>query len=341
VKAGHEAGVADGMAADAQRSLLLDDSFPVDARGPVDVAVAVLVRQDGAVLLARRPRSKVYAGYWEFPGGKVEPGESTPAALHREIQEELSVEVKSAYPWITRVFTYPHATVRLHFFRVTAWQGELQAKEHERLAWQQPDSVNVEPVLPANGPVLRALMLPAEYGITQAGELGVDAFLGRLRSRLDSGLRLVQIREPSLTREALESLSAAIIALARPAGAKVLVNSDIALAHRVGADGVHLTARQLLAAKERPDLLLMGASCHGADELRAAERLGADLAVLGPVKPTPTHAGAQTLGWDGFEAAARGSAIPVYALGGVMPGDLETAWARGAHGVAMIRGAWK
>jgi 8-oxo-dGTP diphosphatase len=105
---------------------------------PVDVAVAVLIRPDGAALLARRPESKVYSGYWEFPGGKVEPGEPVSDALRREIREELGVEIERAYPWITRVFVYPHATVRLHFHRVTAWRGEPRALEHQAIAWQQP-----------------------------------------------------------------------------------------------------------------------------------------------------------------------------------------------------------
>jgi mutator protein MutT len=87
---------------------------------PVDVAVAVLIRSDGAALLAQRPHDKVYSGHWEFPGGKIEPGELVAEALKREIREELGIEIVRAHPWITRVFTYPHATVRLRFYRVTA-----------------------------------------------------------------------------------------------------------------------------------------------------------------------------------------------------------------------------
>ena len=105
---------------------------------PVDVAVAVLIRSDGAALLAQRPETKVYSGYWEFPGGKIEPGEPVPEALRREVREELGIEVERAYPWITRVFVYPHAKVRLHFYRVYAWRGEPRAIEHQAIAWQRP-----------------------------------------------------------------------------------------------------------------------------------------------------------------------------------------------------------
>src|SRR5713101_2605525 len=90
---------------------------------PVDVAVAVLIRSDGKALLAQRPASKVYSGYWEFPGGKIEPGEPVADALRREIREELGIEIERAYPWITRVFSYPHAKVRLHFYRSTPGTG--------------------------------------------------------------------------------------------------------------------------------------------------------------------------------------------------------------------------
>jgi len=306
---------------------------------PVDVAVAVLIRSDGAALLARRPESKVYSGYWEFPGGKVEPGEPVGDALRREIREELGIEIGRAHPWITRVFVYPHATVRLHFHRIYAWHGEPRALEHQAIAWQQPEVVALAPMLPANGPVLRALSLPAEYAITRAADLGEALFLSRLEERLRDGLRLIQVREKALPREALKELARRVLALARAHGAKVLVNSDAGLAREIGADGVHLTATQLRLA-ERPDLPWCGASCHSREELRRAEELGADLAVLGPVRATPSHPDAVPLGWDRFGEIAAGASIPVYALGGVLPGDLERARSCGAHGIAMVRGAW-
>ena len=308
---------------------------------PVDVAVAVLFRADGRVLLARRPQSRVYAGYWEFPGGKVEAGEEVANALAREIREELGIAVEQVYPWITREFSYPHARVRLHFFRVHAWRGNLQAHEHDSLAWEPPDAVGVAPLLPANGPVLRALQLPDEYAISQAGALGRGEFLSRLDRRLAQGLRLVQLREPGISSEQMERLAHDVLSRARVYGARVLVNADITLARRVGADGVHLTSQQLRVIASRPDIAWVGASCHTGEELRMAEQLGADFAVLGPVLATPSHPDGVPLGWEGFRGLARGAAIPVFALGGMNRADMETAWSAGAHGVAMLRGAWR
>ena len=307
---------------------------------PVDVAVAVLIRSDGAALLAQRPRDKVYSGYWEFPGGKIEPGEPVADALRREIREELGVEVERAHPWITRVFVYPHATVRLHFYRVHAWRGEPRALEHQAIVWQRPDAIELEPLLPANGPVIRSLMLPSEYAITNAGALGVEPFLSKLEARLRRGLKLVQIREKTLAPAVVAEFARRVTALARAHGAKVLVNSDAELAREIGADGVHLTAEQLRAARNRPDLPWCGASCHSTEELRRAEALGADLVVLGPVRATPSHPDAVPLGWERFREIAAGAAVPVYALGGIVARDLEQAMSCGAHGIAMVRGAW-
>jgi 8-oxo-dGTP diphosphatase len=228
--------------------------------------------------------------------------------------------------------------VRLHFHRVTSWSGELHALEHEAIAWQRPDATEVAPMLPANGPVLRSLSLPDEYAITRFAEMG-ESFFPRLESRLRGGLRLVQVREKKLARDAVRAIARRVIGLARPHGARVLVNADVDLAREIGADGVHLTAAQLGGA--RPDVPWCGASCHSAEELRRAEALDADFAVLGPVRATPSHPDAAPLGWDRFRSIAAGASIPVYALGGVAPRDMEHARSLGAHGLAMVRGAWE
>lgn len=305
----------------------------------VEVAAAVLQRPDGSFLLAQRPPGKIWAGYWEFPGGKVEPGETAYHALVRELKEELGITVQTAYPWVTRVFTYPHATVRLNFFRVTAWSGELHPHEGQEFSWEM-GQVSVSPVLPANAPILRALSLPTLYAISNAAELGVEEFLRRLESALRNGLRLVQLREKNLTRDELRDLALRVVAMAHAHGAQVLLNSDAALAQEVGADGVQLNGVQLAELSERPAVEWCAASCHNADELRRAEELGCDFALLSPVLPTLSHPGAPHLGWEGFAASAAGASIPVYALGGLSASDMDTAWRYGAHGLALLRQAW-
>lgn len=306
----------------------------------VEVAAAVLQRPDGTFLLAQRPSDKIWAGYWEFPGGKIEPGETAHDALVRELREELGITVQTAYSWLTRVFTYPHATVRLHFFRVTAWTGEMHPHEGQQFSWQRASEVLVNPILPANSPILRALELPTLYAISNAAELGVEPFMQRLKSRLDAGLRLIQLREKNFARAELRELARRVMALTHAAGGRVLLNGDVALAQEVGADGVQLTATQLAELTERPAVAWCAASCHSAEELRQAEKLGCDFALLSPVLPTQSHPGAPHLGWEKFAAIAAGSSIPVYALGGLKQEDLQIAWRHGAHGVSLLRQAW-
>lgn len=304
------------------------------------VSVAVLQRSDGSFLMAQRPQGKPYEGYWEFPGGKVEAGESPYHALVRELHEELGIEVKTAYPWLTRVFTYPHATVRLNFFRVTSWQGEPHGREGQLLSWQHLPDLSVAPILPANTPIMRALQLPQLYAISNATELGTEVFLQRLQLALNNGLRLLQIREKGWERPALRELSLRAIELAHGSGARVLINEDIELAQEVGADGVQLTGAQLAACDARPDVDLCAASCHSAEELQRAAELGLDFALLSPVLPTKSHPGAANLGWDNFAMMASSCSIPVYALGGLQMQDMEMAWQKGAHGIALLRQAW-
>jgi 8-oxo-dGTP diphosphatase len=123
------------------------------ARVPVDVAVGVLIDPQGNFLLTSRPEGKVYAGYWEFPGGKLEAGESVEQALRRELHEELGIEIGAAQPWKIELMDYPHARVRLHFCKVFAWSGEFQMREQQTMAWQTLP-VAVSPVLPGTLPVL-------------------------------------------------------------------------------------------------------------------------------------------------------------------------------------------
>ena len=124
-----------------------------EQRVPVDVAVGVLIDAEGRFLLTSRPAGKVYAGFWEFPGGKVEPGETVEQALRRELHEELGIDIGAVLPWKVELMDYPHARVRLHFCKVFAWQGEFEMREQQAMAWQQLP-VQVVPVLPGTVPVL-------------------------------------------------------------------------------------------------------------------------------------------------------------------------------------------
>jgi 8-oxo-dGTP diphosphatase len=307
----------------------------------VDVVAAVITRADGTYLLAQRPPGKVYEGYWEFPGGKVEPGETAPAAIRREIREELGIEVVEALPWLMRRHEYEHASVRLRFFRVTQWTGDPRGLEGQAFVFQSPGRETVSPMLPANGPVLKALALPMRYGITPDGAAQDPEFPARLEEALSGGLRLLQVRDKGLDRQALANFASRVLARCRVHGARMLLNGDTAIAAAIGADGLHLTSRQLrLPGTGRPDFPLVGVSTHDMADLACAHAMGCDFAVLGPLRITPTHPDATPLGWEAFAAAAASAELPVYALGGMMAQDLRTAIEHGAHGIAMIRDTW-
>ncbi|MDR0736222.1 MAG: Nudix family hydrolase [Zoogloeaceae bacterium] len=315
---------------------------------PVEVAAAVLLRDNpDRFLLACRPEGKVYAGYWEFPGGKIEAGETPLAALTRELQEEMGIALETASPWLCRDFVYPHARVRLHFWRVTKWQGETDGDmpiEHSAIHWQTMDApCKLAPLLPANLPILKALRLPVRMCITQAQTRGIAAELARLENAQQQGLRLIQVRDRTLLPAQRQGFLRAVMATARAHGSWVLVNEDgdgasAELARLSGAHGVHLTARALARAAARADFPWVGASCHNAAELARAASLQLDYALLGPVLPTPSHPGMPALGWRRFAQRIARTPIPVFALGGQSAQTLGIAQTHGAHGVAGIRG---
>lgn len=323
-----------------------------------DVAVAVFLRPDGSFLLSSRPSGKPYAGYWEFPGGKIEVGETVRDALKRELIEELNVVIDTATPWFTFMMHYEHATVRLHTWRVTAWHDVdargMRGMEGQEWKWQTMSNLTVAPTLPGCGPILRALSLPPIYALTNAAEVGMETYLQQLRvvwslnaskrppnGEFDIGNRpppmMIQVREKFLSPAALKKFAVEVVAIAREHDALVLINGDANLAADVGADGVHLTSAQLRTATERPAFQWVGASVHSRDELRLAAELKCDFAILGSVKPTQSHPGQPPIGWDAFANVVRDTPIPVFAIGGLRHTDMMQAIVCGAHGIAMQR----
>jgi len=309
-----------------------------DAPTLTEVAAAVIEKPDGEFLLAQRPEGKPYPGYWEFPGGKIEAGEDPRAALARELREELGIEVREAFPWITRVYAYTHATVRLHFFRVTRWDHEPRPLEDQDIRWQRIERTDVAPMLPANAPVLAALALPRVMIVSNVGSMGIEDWVRALEERAQREPLLVQVREKAMGFHALQHLVSRALVRTSPWRSRIVLNSDSRRLPQ--CDGVHLTAAALMAAKSRPAGSLVGASCHDAAELDHAEAIGVDYAVLGPVKATQSHPGAKPLGWEAFEALARGRPMPILAIGGLTRGDLEEAARHGAHGVALLSAAF-
>jgi len=312
------------------------------------VAVGILQRKnaDGeyAFLLASRPEGKGWAGWWEFPGGKIEADETAEHALSRELGEELGVKPTAMQPWIIRTYEYPTThdaqakTVKLHFYFVSAWMGELTPKEGQTLSWQSAQNITVSPILPANAPIMKALALPPIYAITHLQEMGENAYFGMLERQLAAGLKMIQVRERNLNKTLFMSFAKKVIALAKPYHAKVLIGEDIALARDLAADGVHLPSESLMMLKTKPSGLMVAATCEHKTELAHAEALALDFVLLSPVKSTPSLFEAAPLGWQQFSEMTQNIALPVYAHGGMTLTDLPVALSFGARGVAFQRG---
>ena len=308
----------------------------------VEVAAAAITDARGRVLLARRTAGRDLAGLWEFPGGKVERGETVEAALVRELQEELGIDAEPGAPLIRVPQAYPGKRLVLDVRRVATWRGSARGREGQALAWVPPDKLPLYPMPPADRPVVAALLDTPHYLVTpEAGPDGDEAWLQHLEHALRGGAGRVQVRLKTLQPGRRHALQVAAAALCKRMGAAVLLNGDAATATALDV-GLHLPASQLHAVHTRPvaDARPLAASCHDARDLRQAERIGCDFVVLGPVQPTASHPGTEPLGWDRFAMLREQASLPIYAIGGLVPADVAVARRHGAQGIAAIRGLW-
>ena len=293
------------------------------------------------VLLARRTEGRDLAGLWEFPGGKVDPGETPMQALARELEEELGIHVRETEPLICVPQQYRDKRILLEVHRVVRYAGKPRDREHQALAWSPPEKLGTYPMPPADRPVVAALTQPARYLITPDCPGDPRAFLAALERALATGIRRVQLRVRSLAGKELAALATEVKRRCDLAEAELLLNGDAALARKLRC-GLHLPSAQLMAANERPvpAEVPLAASCHDAAELAQAQALGCDFAVLGPIARTPSHPGRNPLGWHAFAQLREAVPLPVYGLGGLGVADLGLARAHGAQGIAAIRGLW-
>lgn len=309
-------------------------------RSELHVAAGVVRNDRGEILIARRPAHVHQGDLWEFPGGKLEPGETAREALSREIHEELNLEVIDASPLIRIRHAYPERRVLLDVWRVDRFEGTPAGMQGQPIRWVSPDDLPRFAFPAANRPIVTAARLPDRYAILD-DESGDEAVLReRLHRIVSRGIRLIQLRARRLAAHQYEALAEFAEEYCRARGVALLLNADPEWVARTSAAGVHLTAERLMRLNGRPleKDRWVAVSCHDLRELRHAERIGADLAVLAPVLPTPTHPAAKPLGWKAFAELVDRVNLPVFALGGLSPADIEVARSHGAQGVAAIRG---
>lgn len=303
----------------------------------VDVACGVVINAAGELLAAQRPPGKRAAGYWEFPGGKIEPGEAPELALARELAEELGLVIEAPEPLIDFTHVYSDRRVRLRTYRITRFAGDPQAREGQAFCWIRPDRLlRLTPQLPTVGPILAALRLPAHYAFTPALPDG-RPWTALPRCQAPRGA-LVRLRQPQWSAAHYADQAPGWVAAMRAAGFVPVLDRAPELSRALGV-GLHLPSRRLTKALGRPVAAASPclASVHSQEELMAARRWAVDAVVIGPVAATPSHPEVVGLGWAGFADLARQAGRPAYALGGLTPADVPAAKAAFGQGIAAIR----
>ncbi len=314
----------------------------------VHVVAGAIFDARGRVLLARRDGAREHAGLWEFPGGKVEPGETPLGALARELKEEIGIRIGEAEPLICVPHRYGEKRIRLDVYRIERFAGRARGMEAQAVSWVEPSRLTNYSMPAADKPVVAALRQPSSYLITPEPSADIGTFLAGIERALAGGVRRVQLRSRQLSAESLQALAAQVASRCAEQGAELLLNSGgggLSTAERIARElriGLHLTSSDLERLHARPldAALPVGASCHDLAQLRKAERIGADFAVLGPVAATQTHPEVPPLGFPGFAALREHAVFPIYALGGLARSDHAAARAHGAQGIAAIRGLW-
>lgn len=313
----------------------------MDNRALHVVAAAIVNQQH--VLITRRAMTAHQGGKWEFPGGKVEPGELPIEALKRELQEELGIHPLAYAPLIKIRHHYPELEVLLDVWRVTQFQGMPQGREGQPLKWLAFDTLHEVDFPAANLPIISALQLPPLYLITPEPGDDWPEFLCCLIQALQThSLSLIRFRATSLASEAYLQCARDVVSLGHRYATRVLIDGASHWVDHLGADGLHLNRRSLNTLCERPlsSRHLLGVSCHDLEEIERANQLGADFALISPIKSTQSHVDVPGLGWEAFERMCDRARMPAFALGGMKPQDIPRAQSCGGQGVAAIRSLW-
>jgi 8-oxo-dGTP diphosphatase len=313
----------------------------LNTRKRVHVAVGVIRSRDGRILVARRSANQHLGGLWEFPGGKVEAGETVNQALARELHEELGIDVLAQSALCCIQHDYTDKSVLLDVWNVNEFSGTAQGKEGQPLRWLFPHELKHTDFPQANRAIIRALQLPDFIAlrdvISDLSFPDLSAYMQNLPA--SALLRLRNTSEeffasvPSQSQLAFLNHHGQRLILDIPADS----NEHTQLLSAVG--GVHANRHVLKMLRSRPaaDHQLFGASCHDAEELRLAQALGADYVLLSPVMATTSHPGQSGMGWDTFMQLAKSTSTAVYAMGGLNLSDLPKAQQHGARGIAGMR----
>ncbi len=308
----------------------------------VHVAVAIITNQYNEVLVSLRAKEAHQGGLWEFPGGKLEQGESVFDALKREIFEELNISINKAFAFKKIQYNYVDKNVLLDIWRVESFSGEPVGAEGQQVKWLAINDLKVDEFPAANRAIIQALKLPESYMITGSFESHSD-FEFKLENSLKKGIKLVQLRCKKTSDKEYKQLAEISASLCNKYNAILLLNTSLGIFTSVSAQGLHLSSQMLSTFSTRPidDDLILSVSCHSEIEIERAKQLKADIILLSPVKETSSHPGVKGMGWQRFSELLAAIETPVFALGGMAEADIDDAKSSGAQGVAAISSFWK
>lgn len=298
----------------------------------------VLINSHNEVLISNRRQNTHLAGLWEFPGGKLEPGESRLQGLSRELHEELGIKVAQAVALIRVRHRYPERNVLLDVWEITEYHNIAIGREGQPLQWVLPEQLHKYSLPPADEPIRKALLLPNYYVILDADHRSPKQLHEQIEINVRQNCSLFLLRSKMLSNRQYTNLAKNLIRFSRQLNVRLLLNSTAEDVVELGAAGLHLSSRAASCLNHCPverDFIL-GVSCHHSNELALAQELDADFALLSPVKQTQSHPLATPMGWSQFSDLVDQINIPVYALGGLGFGDLDTARRYGAQGIAGI-----
>ena len=304
------------------------------------VAVGVILNNYGDVLISQRAESADQGGLWEFPGGKLEADENTCQALKRELFEELGLKINSTQPLIKINHQYPNIDVSLDVLTVKSYEGEAVGLEGQPIKWVPIEELTSYTFPEANAAIVSALQLPTCYPIVDGSMGTAEQMLEQLECLIDRGFSVIQFRGKDMPKTVFKELAKRAVKLSNAKNIRLYLNCSLQTAVELGATGVHVSSKQA-AELDKPDgknTISIAVSCHSKEDFVNAVKIGANFAVLSPVKKTKSHPNDIPLGWTCFREIVEGVSLPVYALGGVSEADIDISKKHGGQGVSGIRG---
>ena len=309
----------------------------------IHVAVGVIFnRIQDTVLLSKRGSHQHLAGYWEFPGGKLNENENVEQALRRELSEELGIVVNHTTPFMQLKHDYADKKVFLDIHKVVDWSGDARSMEQQEIKWVPVRELHQYRFPAANLDIVKLLTLPEVYLISRSNYHCIGDLTHVLQDCINAGLSIFQLRLSDDNDIGIREAIEAVNNLGARKNITLILNGKAECINGYDIDGVHLKSNLLNTYSERPvpRNYLLGASCHNEEELEQAIRLDVDYVFISPIKSTTSHLGTAPIGWSEFERLCRYMDKPVYALGGMQPADLQPAINYGARGVALIEAVW-